>query len=181
FDSRRFLDPLNSIRDQGVTCVEPSEVFKDRLLLAEKYHDLLATDGSTRGFIGPGEVPRLWERHLINCAVIGDVMDEGATVVDVGSGVGLPGIPLAISRSDLRVTVFETLPRRSVCLQAVVDNLALDLVTVITGRAEGGPTKMAVAGAHIVTSRAVAPLGQRAKWSLPLVRRGSEIIAMKGE
>lgn len=161
--------------------MEPSEVFKDRLLLAEKYHDLLATDGSTRGFIGPREVPRLWERHLINCAVIGDVMDEGATVVDVGSGAGLPGIPLAIARPDLRITLIEPLLKRSVFLQEVVDKLALDNVTVIRGRAEEGPIKKAVAGADIVTSRAGAPLGKLAKWSLPLVRRGGEMIAMKGE
>ena len=161
--------------------MEPSEVFKDRLLLAEKYHDLLATDGSTRGFIGPREVPRLWERHLINCAVIGDVMDEGATVVDVGSGAGLPGIPLAIARPDLRITLIEPLLKRSVFLQEVVDKLALDNVAVIRGRAEEGPIKKAVAGADIVTSRAVAPLGKLAKWSLPLVRRGGEMIAMKGE
>ena len=161
--------------------MEPSEVFKDRLLLAEKYHDLLATDGSTRGFIGPREVPRLWERHLINCAVIGDVMDEGATVVDVGSGAGLPGIPLAIARPDLRITLIEPLLKRSVFLQEVVDKLALDNVTVIRGRAEEGPIKKVVAGADIVTSRAVAPLGKLAKWSLPLVRRGGEMIAMKGE
>ena len=161
--------------------MEPSEVFKDRLLLAEKYHDLLATDGSTRGFIGPREVPRLWERHLINCAVIGVVMDEGATVVDVGSGAGLPGIPLAIARPDLRITLIEPLLKRSVFLQEVVDKLALDNVTVIRGRAEEGPIKKAVAGADIVTSRAVAPLGKLAKWSLPLVRRGGEMIAMKGE
>jgi len=161
--------------------VEPSEVFKDRLPLAEKYHDLLATDGSTRGFIGPREVPRLWDRHLINCAVITEVMDQGATVVDVGSGAGLPGIPVAIARPDLKITLIEPLLKRSVFLQEVVDALELDNVTVIRGRAEEGPVKKAVAGADIVTSRAVAPLGKLAKWSLPLVRRGGEMIAMKGE
>lgn len=161
--------------------MEPSEVFKDRLPLAEKYHDLLATDGSTRGFIGPREVPRLWDRHLINCAVITEVMDQGATVVDVGSGAGLPGIPVAIARPDLQITLIEPLLKRSVFLQEVVDALELDNVTVIRGRAEEGPVKKAVAGADIVTSRAVAPLGKLAKWSLPLVRRGGEMIAMKGE
>ena len=161
--------------------MEPSEVFKDRLPLAEKYHDLLATDGSTRGFIGPREVPRLWDRHLINCAVITEVMDQGATVVDVGSGAGLPGIPVAIARPYLKITLIETLLKRSVFLQEVVDALELDNVTVIRGRAEEGPVKKSVAGADIVTSRAVAPLGKLAKWSLPLVRRGGEMIAMKGE
>ena len=161
--------------------MEPSEVFKDRLSLAEKYHDLLATDGSTRGFIGPREVPRLWDRHLINCAVIGDVIGSSLTVVDVGSGAGLPGIPLAIARPDLGITLIEPLLKRSVFLQEVVDALKLDNVTVIRGRAEEGPVKKAVAGADVVTSRAVAPLGKLAKWSLPLVRRGGEMIAMKGE
>ena len=161
--------------------MEPLEVFKDRLPLAEKYHELLATDGSTRGFIGPREVPRLWDRHLINCAVIGDVMEEGASIVDIGSGAGLPGIPLAIARPDLKITLIEPLLKRSVFLQEVVDKLALDNVTVIRGRAEEGPVKKAAAGADIVTSRAVAPLGKLAKWSLPLVRRGGEMIAMKGE
>lgn len=161
--------------------MEPSDVFKDRLGLAEKYHDLLATDGSVRGFIGPREVPRLWDRHLINCAVIGDVMAQGATVVDIGSGAGLPGIPLAIARPDLNITLIEPLLKRSVFLQEVVDALQLTNVTVIRGRAEEGPVKKQAAGADIVTSRAVAPLGKLAKWSLPLVRKGGEMIAMKGE
>src|SRR5699024_7844912 len=184
FEISSFFNYLTShfcVFDQGVACVEPSEVFKDRLPLAEKYHDLLATDGSTRGFIGPREVPRLWDRHLINCAVITEVMDQGATVVDVGSGAGLPGIPVAIARPDLQITLIEPLLKRSVFLQEVVDALELDNVTVIRGRAEEGPVKKAVAGADIVTSRAVAPLGKLAKWSLPLVRRGGEMIAMKGE
>lgn len=161
--------------------MEPSDVFKDRIGLAEKYHDLLATDGSVRGFIGPREVPRLWDRHLINCAVIGDVMAQGATVVDIGSGAGLPGIPLAIARPDLNITLIEPLLKRSVFLQEVVDALELTNVTVIRGRAEEGPVKKQAAGADIVTSRAVAPLGKLAKWSLPLVRKGGEMIAMKGE
>ena len=160
--------------------LDPSEVFGSRLPLAQKYHDSLATDGSTRGFIGPREVPRLWERHLINCAVVGEVMPEGATLIDVGSGAGLPGIPLAIARPDLTITLIEPLLKRSTYLNEVVGLLGLDNVTVIRGRAEEGPVKKAVKGADIVTSRAVAPLGKLAKWSLPLVRKGGEMIALKG-
>lgn len=153
------------------------EVFADRLDLAQAYHDSLATDGSTRGFIGPREVPRLWERHLINCAVIGKLMPENARVVDVGSGAGLPGIPLAIARPDLNITLIEPLLKRSTYLGEVKELLGLDNVTVIRGRAEDVPAR----DFDIVTSRAVAPLGKLAKWSLPLVRVGGEMIAMKGE
>ena len=160
--------------------LDPSDVFGSRLPLAQKYHDSLATDGSTRGFIGPREVPRLWERHLINCAVVAEVMPQGATLIDVGSGAGLPGIPLAIARPDLKITLIEPLLKRSTYLNEVVDLLGLDNVTVIRGRAEEGPVKKAVQGADIVTSRAVAPLGKLAKWSLPLVRKGGEMIALKG-
>lgn len=160
--------------------LDPSDVFGSRLPLAQKYHDSLATDGSTRGFIGPREVPRLWERHLINCAVVAEVMPQNATLIDVGSGAGLPGIPLAIARPDLKITLIEPLLKRSTYLNEVVDLLGLDNVTVIRGRAEEGPVKKAVQGADIVTSRAVAPLGKLAKWSLPLVRKGGEMIALKG-
>lgn len=160
--------------------LDPSDVFGSRLPLAQKYHDSLATDGSTRGFIGPREVPRLWERHLINCAVVAEVMPQNATLIDVGSGAGLPGIPLAIARPDLTITLIEPLLKRSTYLSEVVDLLSLDNVTVIRGRAEEGPVKKTVKGADIVTSRAVAPLGKLAKWSLPLVRKGGEMIALKG-
>lgn len=160
---------------------EPADVFGQRLPLAQKYHDSLATDGHVRGFMGPREIPRLWDRHIVNCAVIGQVMAADARVVDVGSGAGLPGIPLAIARPDLDITLIEPLLKRSTYLQEVVDLLVLDNVTVIRGRAEEGLIKRAVSGADIVTSRAVAPLGKLAKWSLPLVRVGGEMIAMKGD
>jgi len=160
--------------------MDPSAVFGSRLPLAQEYHDSLATDGSTRGFIGPREVPRLWERHILNCAVIEQVIPEGTTVIDVGSGAGLPGIPLAIARPDLHITLIEPLLKRYNYLNEVTEKLGLDNVTVLRGRAEEGPIKKAVVGADVVTSRAVAPLGRLAKWSLPLVRKGGEMIALKG-
>ena len=160
--------------------MDASAVFGSRLPLAQEYHDSLATDGSTRGFIGPREVPRLWERHILNCAVIEQVIPEGTTVIDVGSGAGLPGIPLAIARPDLHITLIEPLLKRYNYLNEVTEKLGLDNVTVLRGRAEEGPIKKAVVGADVVTSRAVAPLGRLAKWSLPLVRKGGEMIALKG-
>lgn len=158
-----------------------ADIFGARLPLAEAYHRSLATDGSTRGFIGPREVPRLWDRHILNCAVIGEVMEPGATVADVGSGAGLPGIPLAIARPDLHITLIEPLLKRSVYLAEVVELLGLDNVTVIRGRAEEKPVRRALGkGVDVVTSRAVAPLGKLVGWSLPLVKIGGMMVAMKG-
>lgn len=152
------------------------EVFGDRVDLAAAYHQSLATTAAERGFIGPKEVDRLWERHVLNCAVIGEAFEDGLNVADIGSGAGLPGIPLAIARPDLNVTLIEPLLKRSVYLGEVKDELGLDNVTVVRGRAEEQPK----AQFDAVTSRAVAPLGKLAKWSLPLVRGGGAMVAMKG-
>jgi 16S rRNA (guanine527-N7)-methyltransferase len=152
-------------------------VFSLRLPLAEQYAGLLASQGVVRGLIGPREVPRLWERHLVNCALLGGAIGEGLDVCDIGSGAGLPGIVLAISRPDLRVTLVEPLLRRTTFLEEVVGDLALSNVEVIRGRAEElhGRCEFSV-----VTSRAVAPLDRLLAWSMPLVRQGGELIAMKG-
>ncbi len=154
-------------------------LFGDRLELAEKYHLSLATDGVERGLIGPREVPRLWERHLLNCAVIGELIAEGESVVDVGSGAGLPGIPLAIARPDLRVTLVEPLLRRSVYLAEFAESVGLDIL-VVRGRAEQPGVIKEVGGADVVTSRAVAPLEKLARWSIPLIHEGGRMLAMKG-
>ena len=131
-----------------------------------------------RGLIGPREAPRLWDRHLLNCAVLGEVVPRGVAVADVGSGAGLPGLVLAIARPDLRVTLVEPLLRRTRFLDEVVDLLGLQAqVEVLRGRAEelaDGRTF------DVVTARAVAPLERLARWCLPLVAPGGELVAMKG-
>lgn len=154
-------------------------LFGDRLPLAERYHDELAVQGVERGLIGPREVPRLWERHILNCAVIGELIPEGATVVDIGSGAGLPGIPLAIARPDLRVTLVEPLLRRTIFLAEFIESIGLG-VTVVRGRAEQSDVRKEAGGADVVTSRAVAPLAKLAQWSLPLVRDHGRMLALKG-
>lgn len=155
-------------------------VFGEDLDKARRYHELLATVGSERGFIGPREVPRLWERHLLNCAVIGKAMPEGARVADVGSGAGLPGIPLALAYPDLDITLIEPLLKRSTFLNEVVEELDLKNVRVVRGRAEEGPVRRGLGKLDVVTSRAVAPLGKLAGWCLPLLPIGGAMIAMKG-
>jgi 16S rRNA (guanine527-N7)-methyltransferase len=152
-------------------------IFGARLGAVVEYAGLLATDGVTRGLIGPREVPRLWERHLLNSAVVAELIAPGARVTDVGSGAGLPGIPLALARPDLDISLLEPLQRRVVFLEEVVAALALERVQIVRGRAEessDGP------GVDVVTARAVAPLSRLAAWCLPLLRPGGSLIALKG-
>ncbi|WHU46963.1 16S rRNA (guanine(527)-N(7))-methyltransferase RsmG [Gordonia sp. L191] len=154
-------------------------VFKERLELAIRYREMLATDGITRGLIGPREVPRLWDRHIVNCGVLGEVIADGEYVIDIGSGAGLPGIPLALARPDLRITLVEPLLRRTTFLEEVVASLGLE-VTVVRGRAEERAVRDEVGLADVVTSRAVAPLDRLAAWSAPLIRPGGRLVAIKG-
>ena len=154
-------------------------MFSPALPTAEAFAELLATEATVRGLIGPREVPRLWERHLLNCAVITDLMPEGSSVCDIGSGAGLPGLVLAIRRPDLFVTLLEPLLRRTTFLELAVTRLGLDNVAVHRGRAEEMHGD-AESGFDVVTSRAVAPMERLAGWSLPLVRPGGLFLAMKG-
>nr|WP_239158875.1 16S rRNA (guanine(527)-N(7))-methyltransferase RsmG [Actinoplanes humidus] len=155
-------------------------VFGDRLELAGRFAELLVTEGVVRGLIGPREAPRVWERHLINCGVMSEMIPLGASVIDVGSGAGLPGIVLAVARPDLTITLVEPLARRTAFLSEAVTALGLDsTVTVLRGRAEdvaGGPP----APADVVTARAVAPLDRLAGWCLPLAAIGGRLLALKG-
>ena len=156
-------------------------MFSRALPQAEAFADLLTQEATVRGLIGPREVPRLWERHLLNCAVVSDLMPEDSTVCDIGSGAGLPGIVLAIRRPDLSVTLLEPLLRRTTFLELAVSRMGLDNVTVHRGRAEEMHRDTEWAGGFdVVTSRAVAPMERLAGWSLPLVRSGGLFLAMKG-
>lgn len=149
----------------------------DRLPLAESYAGLLATAGVERGLIGPREAPRLWDRHLLNCAVLGDLLPPEASVADVGSGAGLPGLVLAIHRPDLRMTLIEPLLRRTTFLEEAVAQLSLDNVQVVRGRADSLHGERTF---DVVTSRAVAPLVRLLEWSMPLVAPEGALVAMKG-
>ncbi|MCX4828121.1 16S rRNA (guanine(527)-N(7))-methyltransferase RsmG [Streptomyces sp. NBC_00006] len=154
-------------------------VFGERFPDAVRYAELLADAGVQRGLIGPREVPRLWERHILNCAVLSEVVPEGVTVCDVGSGAGLPGIPLALVRPDLKITLLEPLLRRTTFLTEVVELLGLDHVTVVRGRAE--EVLGTLTPVHVVTARAVAPLDRLAAWGVPLLRPYGEMLALKGD
>lgn len=161
-------------------------------VVAERYLDyvdqlkafavLLAGPGVERGLIGPREVLRLWERHIVNCAVVADV-EEGvipaeSSVIDVGSGAGLPGLVWGITRPDLNVVLLEPMARRVEFLELAVAELGLSSrVIVERGRAESQNPLLA---ADVVTARAVAPLSKLAPWLLPLVHPGGQVVAFKG-
>lgn len=131
--------------------------------------------------IGPRETPRLWERHLLNCAVLGELLPHGARVVDIGSGAGLPGLVVACDRADLSIDLVEPLQRRAEFLREAVEELGLaDRVRVLRGRAEEPAVREAAGGASWITARAVAPLGRLATWCAPLLAPGGRLLAMKG-
>ena len=171
---------MSTVDIKSTVPAEAAAVFGPAIDRAAEYVRLLATDGTVRGLIGPREVPRLWDRHLLNSAAIASLVPAGARVVDVGSGAGLPGIPLALVRPDLTVTLLEPLARRVAFLTECVDRLGLERVTVVRGRAEEGPVRRDLGGADVVTARAVAPLDKLAGWCLPLLRPGGRLLAMKG-
>jgi 16S rRNA (guanine527-N7)-methyltransferase len=155
-------------------------VFGSNLERARRYAELLAGAGVERGLIGPREVDRLWDRHLLNCAAVAELVDDGERLADVGSGAGLPGIPLALARPELRVTLVEPLLRRADFLREAVAELGLS-VEVVRGRAEDRGVREQVGDLDVVTSRAVAALDKLANWSLPLLGEGGRMLAMKGE
>ena len=152
-------------------------VFGDRLELARRYVDHLATSGIERGLLGPREVPRLWNRHVLNCAVVADLIAPDASVADVGSGAGLPGLCLAIARPDLHLTLIEPLERRVIWLNEVVADLGLENVDVRRGRAEQVAADVDV---DYATARAVSALTGLAQLTIPLLKGRGEVLAIKG-
>jgi 16S rRNA (guanine527-N7)-methyltransferase len=163
--------------------VVAGEVFGDALPAACAFVAKLASAGVTRGLIGPREVPRLWERHVLNSAAVAEAVPEGARVVDVGSGAGLPGIPLGLARPDVALTLVEPMARRVEFLQEAVAELA-DAERapwqVLRGRAEERSVAVAVGPVDVVTARAVAPLPRLVGWCRGLMRPGTQLVALVG-
>ena len=154
-----------------------------------RYAEILVGPGIERGLLGPREAPRIWDRHILNCAVVADpamdLLPSGATVADIGSGAGLPGLVWALVRPDLTVVLIESLLRRATFLTECLHSLDLtDRVTVVRDRAEsvaGGPKSARPGQMDVVTARAVAPLGTLAVWGAPLMAPGGVLLALKGE
>ena len=153
------------------------EVFGDAVAKAELYAELLAGPGVERGLIGPNEVPRLWERHLLNSAAVAGLVPGPCTLVDLGSGAGLPGIVLALLLPESDVTLLEPALRRTIFLEECVADLGLNNARVWRARAEQVAGALA---ADVVTARAVAPLDRLAALALGLLKPGGIVLAVKG-
>jgi 16S rRNA (guanine527-N7)-methyltransferase len=156
-----------------------SGLFGDRLPIARRYAELLIDTAATHGLLGPHEGERVWERHILNCAVLAELIEPNARVLDIGSGAGLPGIPLTIARPDLEIVLLEPMARRIDWLRSAVDELKLSVI-VARGRAEEPAVRREWSGADVVTARAVAPLSRLAGWALPLLRTDGRLLAIKG-
>jgi 16S rRNA (guanine527-N7)-methyltransferase len=172
--NRRATTPVPPAPDAAKT------VFGPRLDLAQRYAELLADTGVEWGLLGPHEIERIWERHLLNCGVVAELLEPGERVADIGSGAGLPGLALAIAEPRLDVVLIESLLRRSEFLRMVVTELGLG-VEVLRGRAEDRAVRESAGGCDAVVSRAVAPLDKVARWSMALLRPGGRMLAIKGE
>jgi 16S rRNA (guanine527-N7)-methyltransferase len=155
-------------------------IFGSRLDLAQRYADLLAGPGVEWGLLGPREIDRLWDRHLLNCGVVAELMEPGERVADIGSGAGLPGLALAIAKPDLDIVLIESMLRRTEFLRMAVTELGLD-VGVVRGRAEDAGARQSIGECDAVVSRAVAPLDKLTRWSMALLRPGGRMLAIKGE
>jgi 16S rRNA (guanine527-N7)-methyltransferase len=155
-------------------------IFGSRLDRAQGFAEILAGAGIERGLLGPREVDRLWDRHILNSAAVAELMGADERIADIGSGSGLPGIPLALARPDLRLTLIEPLLRRSEFLREVVDDLGLE-IAIVRGRAEDRSAREQVGEMDAVVSRAVASLDRLTRWSVPLLRPDGRMVAIKGE
>lgn len=172
------VDPAPDVEMSPQLRPAAEHYFGERLPLAVRYAELLASDGLVRGLIGPREVPRIWDRHMLNSAALIERLPDVGVVVDVGSGAGLPGVVLAVARPDLDVFLVEPQLRRTRFLEEVVQVLGLVRVKVVRARAEEAVRR--VPPADVVVARAVAPLGRLAGWCLPLVAPGGRVLAVKG-
>lgn len=154
-----------------------AEVFGPNLERAIAYADALVEDSDQLGLLGPRELPKLWSRHILNSAVVAELLSSGESVADVGSGAGLPGIPMAIARPDVHFVLIEPMERRANWLQQQVVQLGLDNVDVLRARAE----EVGRSDFDVVTARAVSALPKLLRMTVDLIRPGGRLIALKGE
>ncbi len=170
-------DPVQTEADPWQDDQRLVEYFGEAWPQVEAFHRLLTDEGVLRGLVGPREVPRLWERHLLNSAAVVPFLPDNGRIVDIGSGAGLPGVIVAALRPEAEVVLLEPMERRVDWLTEVVETLGLSNAVVTRGRAEDLHGELR---ADAVTARAVAPLDRLYRWALPLLGKGGVLVALKG-
>lgn len=173
-------DPADAQLDrQEAWIVDAAEVtFGDRIDVAERFVEHLVTTGIEWGLLGPREIPKMWDRHVLNCAVVHELLPKGTVVADVGSGAGLPGIALAIVRPDVQFILIEPLERRVDWLDMVIEDLGLENVDVIRARSEQVFESVDV---DVVTARAVSAMKSLVPLTVPLLHGDGQLLAIKGQ
>lgn len=173
-------DPSEAQLDQQAAwIVDAAEVlYGDRVSVAERFVEHLVTTGIEWGLLGPREIPIMWDRHVLNCAVVQELIPQGAVVADVGSGAGLPGLALAITRPDVQFVLIEPLERRVDWLNMVIEDLDLENVDVLRARSEQVFDSVDV---DIVTARAVSAMKSLVPITVPLLHGQGELLAIKGQ
>jgi 16S rRNA (guanine527-N7)-methyltransferase len=160
---------------------EARRVFGSQLALAQAYARLLVTDAIAHGHLGPREAERIWPRHLVNSALVADLLPPGAPVVDIGSGAGLPGLPIVIRRPDISVVLVDPMLRRTRFLESAIAELGLtERARVLRGRADEPHIARDLGDSPWIVARAVAPLDRLVKWCLPLLGPGGKLLAIRG-
>lgn len=165
------------------------DVLGDAFTPISMFHVKLLREGVLRGIIGPRDVDKLWERHILNSAAVVPFlrqnisMPKGNRIADIGSGGGFPGLVAAACLPEGQFTLIEPMERRVDWLHECVELMQLRNVQVLRARAEEVLTSI---GRHhlkpfdVVTCRAVAPMKKLAGWTLPLLAPGGVLVALKG-
>lgn len=169
--------PMTDLPEIEVPPAGTEAYFGAAFPLAQRYAQHLATTGIEWGLIGPREVDRLWSRHILNCAVVSELIEDGDVVGDVGSGAGLPGIPIALLRPEAKVVLIEPMERRVEWLSMVVDDLGLRNVRIVRARVEELVDEEMFT---VVTARAVKAMTTLIEWTHEVISPGGRVLALKG-
>ncbi len=155
----------------------------DQLDKLTTFYEMVVEKNKVMNLTGITEPEDFAVKHIIDSlsAYDANYFKKGSRCIDIGTGAGFPGIPLAIMHPEISYTLFDSLQKRLRFLEEVIEELALKDVKTLHGRAEDmGRDPQYREQFDIGTSRAVARLSVLLEWSLPFIKKGGTFIALKG-